>query len=209
MDERPIRDPYHPQRFPIVIVISGPSGVGKDSVMQALRARKYPFHFVVTATSRSPRPNEVHGVDYFFVSDAEFEAMIREEALLEHALVYGQHKGIPKQQVREALASGKDVVMRLDVQGAATVKRLLPDAVLIFLSAASEEELRARLQARAADTDVQIQQRIETAREELQCLGEFDYVVVNAEGALEQAVDAILAIIQSEHCRVHPRIVQL
>ncbi|MBN1921370.1 MAG: guanylate kinase [Anaerolineae bacterium] len=209
MGEQSIRDPYHPEHFPIVIVISGPSGVGKDSVLQELQARGYPFHFVVTVTSRPPRPQEVHGVDYVFVSEAEFEAMIREDALLEHALVYGQYKGVPKQQVREALASGKDVVMRLDVQGAATVKRLLPEAVLIYLSAASEEELIARLRARASDTEVQIQRRIQTAQEELRCLGEFDYVVVNSEGALDQAVDTILAIIQSEHCRVHPRIVWL
>ncbi len=209
MVEQPIRDPYHPVRFPIVIVISGPSGVGKDSVLQALQTRGYPFHFVVTATSRPPRPHEIHGVDYVFVSEVAFEAMIREDALLEHAIVYGQHKGIPKQQVRDALASGKDVIMRLDVQGAATVKRLLPEAILIFLSAASEEELVARLRSRAADTEAQIQRRIETAHEEMQRLGEFDYVVVNAEGVLEQAVDAILAIIQSEHCRVHPRVVRL
>ncbi|OQA15227.1 MAG: Guanylate kinase [Chloroflexi bacterium ADurb.Bin360] len=135
--------------------------------------------------------------------------MIREDALIEHALVYGQYKGVPKQQVREALASGKDVVMRLDVQGAATVKHLLPEAILIYLSAASEEELVARLRSRASDTEAQIQRRIETAQEELRCLGEFDYVVVNPEGALDQAVDTILAIITSEHCRVHPRIIQL
>ncbi|MDX9956032.1 MAG: guanylate kinase [Anaerolineae bacterium] len=209
MDEQPIRDPYRPEHFPIVIVISGPSGVGKDSVLQELQARGYPFHFVVTATSRPPRSQEIHGVDYVFVSEAEFEAMIREDALLEHALVYGQYKGVPKQQVRDALASGKDVVMRLDVQGAATVKCLLPEAVLIYLSAASEEELVARLRARASDTEAQIQRRIQTAQEELGCLGAFDYVVVNSEGALDQAVDTILAIIRSEHCRVHPRIVRL
>jgi len=209
MDEQPIRNPYHPERFPIVIVISGPSGVGKDSVLQELQARGYPFHFVVTATSRPPRPQEIHGVDYVFVSEAEFEAMIREDALIEHALVYGQYKGVPKQQVREALASGKDVVMRLDVQGAATVKHLLPEAILIYLSAASGEELVARLRSRASDTEAQIQRRIETAQEELRCLGKFDYVVVNAEGALDQTVDTILAIIKSEHCRVHPRIIRL
>lgn len=209
MDERPLRDPYRPTRFPVVIVISGPSGVGKDSVVQQLQARGYPFHFVVTATSRPPRAHEVHGVDYVFVSEAEFETMIREDALLEHAIVYGQHKGIPKQQVRDALASGKDVIMRLDVQGAATVKRLLPEAILIFLTAASEEELRSRLRLRAADTEAQIRRRVETAQEELRRLREFDYVVINADSNLEQAVDAILAIIQSEHCRVHPRIIRL
>lgn len=209
MEQRPIRDPYQPVRYPLVLVISGPSGVGKDSVVQALKSRGYPFHFVVTATSRPPRPHEIHGVDYIFVSEAEFEAMIRNDELLEHAVVYGQYKGIPKQQVREALASGKDVIMRLDVQGAATVKRLLPEAVLIFLSAASEAELRERLRQRDTDTEAQIQRRLQTAQEELQRLTEFDYVVVNADQGLEEAVDTVLAIIRSEHCRVHPRIVQL
>lgn len=209
MSERLIRDPYHPVHFPIVIVISGPSGVGKDSVLQALQARDYPFHFVVTATSRPPRPQEVDGVDYVFVSEVEFERMILEDALLEHAVVYGQHKGIPKQQVRDALTSGKDVIMRVDVQGAATVKRLLPESILIFLSAASEEELIARLRLRGADTEAQIQKRLEEAQNEMQRLGEFDYVVVNSDDALEAAVDTILAIIRSEHCKVHPRLVQL
>jgi len=202
-------DFYTHSHEPLLIVISGPSGVGKDTVIEWMNKRGLPFEFVVTATTRPPRQDEVHGVNYIFLTKDQFAEMIEKGELLEYAVVYEDFKGVPKEQVRKALASGRDVVMRLDVQGAATVKRLLPDAVLIFLSAASEEELYARLQARAADTDVQIQRRIETAREELQRLGEFDYVVVNAEGALEQAVDAILAIIQSEHCRVHPRMVQL
>jgi guanylate kinase len=176
-----VRDPYNPVDCPLLIVISGPSGVGKDSVVKRLKERGYPFHFVVTATSRPPRPGEVHGVDYFFVSEADFKAMIRDDELLEHALVYEQYKGIPKQQVREALASGQDVVMRLDVQGAATVKRLVPDAVLIFLVPSSEEELARRLSCRHTDTEQQIQRRLEITREELARLGEFDYWVMNAD----------------------------
>ena len=106
-------DLLHPH--PLLIVISGPSGVGKDSVLQALKARNLPMHFVVTATTRSPRPEEKHGVDYFFVSLEEFERMIAEDELIEHAIVYNQYKGIPKAQIREAFASGKDVVLRVDV----------------------------------------------------------------------------------------------
>jgi len=207
--ETVVRDPYNPVESPLLIVISGPSGVGKDSVVKRLKERGYPFHFVVTATSRAPRQGEAHGVDYFFVSEADFEALIRDDELLEHALVYGQYKGIPKQQVREALASGKDVVMRLDVQGAATVKRLVPDAVLIFLVPASEEELARRLCQRHSDTEQQIQRRLEITREELARMEEFDYWVMNADCHLDVAVDKILAIIQSEHCRVHPRQVTL
>ena len=137
-------DPYHPQVTPLLVVISGPSGVGKDSLVDRIKARGAQFHFVVTATSRPPRPGERHGVDYFFVSPEEFTKMIDSDELLEYAVVYGQHKGVPKRQIREALASGKDVVMRLDVQGATTIKSLIPEAVLIFLSAASEEELNER-----------------------------------------------------------------
>jgi guanylate kinase len=151
----------------------------------------------------------VHGVDYFFVSEADFEIMIREDELLEHALVYGQHKGIPKQQVREALASGKDVVMRLDVQGAATVKSLVPEAILIFLAPASEEELARRLCQRNTESEQQLHHRLQLIRQEMARLDEFDYLVVNADSKLDEAVDKVLAIIQSEHCRVHHRRVVL
>jgi len=209
MGKMAVRDPYNPNHDPLLIVISGPSGVGKDSVVKCLMERGYPFHFVVTATSRAPRVGEVNGVDYFFVSETAFEQMIREDELLEHALVYGQHKGIPKQQVREALSSGKDVVMRLDVQGAATVKALVPDAVLIFLSPASEEELARRLSLRNTETEQQLRERLLLIRDEMARLREFDYVVVNADCKLDKAVDKVLAIIQSEHCRVYPRQVTL
>lgn len=209
MAEKWESDPYHRPRSPLLIVISGPSGVGKDSVLERMQQRKYPFHFVVTATSRPPRPEEVHGVDYFFVSAAEFQAMIARDELLEHAMVYGQYKGIPKQQVRDALSSGKDVVMRLDVQGAATVKRLVPEAILIFLMAASEEELYDRLRRRQTESEEQLRYRMQVAREEMQCLGEFEYVVINREGGLDETVDQVGHIIAAEHCRVFPRHVTL
>jgi len=200
---------YQFERSSLLIVISGPAGVGKDAVLQCLQERGCPFHFVVTATDRPPRPGEVHGVDYFFLTTDEFAEMVEQDELLEHAIVYGQYKGIPKQQVREALASGKDVIMRIDVQGAATIRRLAPEAVLIFLTASSEEELEQRLRARGGDSSAQLQKRIVTAREEMMRLPEFDYVVVNRDGELDQAVDDVLAIIQTEHCRVEPRVVRL
>jgi guanylate kinase len=193
----------------LLIVISGPSGVGKDTLLERMRERGCPMHFVVTATDRPPRPGEVHGVDYFFLATEEFTRMIEQDALLEHATVYGQHKGIPRQHVQDALASGKDVIMRIDVQGAATIRRLVPEAVLIFLTASSEEELEQRLLARGGDTSEQLQRRIATAREEMRCLPEFDYVVVNRDGELDQAVDDVLAIIRAEHRRVEPRVVKL
>jgi len=202
-------DPYNPQVTPLLVVISGPSGVGKDSVVQRIKDRGTQFHFVVTATSRPPRPGERHGIDYFFVSPDDFTQMIREDELLEHAIVYGQYKGIPKQQVREALASGNDVIMRLDVQGAATVKRLIPEAILIFLSAASEEELVERLRRRRTESDGQLQRRIETAREEMQCLVDFDYVVINGQCKLDSAADRVVSIIEAEHCKTRQRQVDL
>jgi guanylate kinase len=200
-------NPCHHQ--PLLIVISGPSGVGKDTVIQRMKERKLPFHFVVTATTRPPRSNEVHGVDYFFVSHDEFAEMINQGELLEYAIVYNDYKGIPKQQVRQALESGKDVVMRIDVQGAATIRELSKDALMIFLTTQDEEEMVRRLSARKTETPEGLKLRIATARQELKRINEFDYVVVNREDQLDEAVDTILAIIHSEHHRVTPRKVTL
>jgi guanylate kinase len=194
---------------PLLIVISGPSGVGKDTVIQRMKERQLPFHFVVTATTRPPRPNEVNGVDYNFVSHNEFAEMIEQGELLESAIVYNDYKGIPKAQVRQALASGKDVIMRVDVQGAATIRKLCPDALLIFLTIQDEEEIIRRLKERKTETREGLSLRIATARQELKRLDEFDYVVVNREFQLDETVDIIMAIIQAEHHRVKPRKVAL
>lgn len=202
-------DPFHREQPPLLIVISGPSGVGKDSVVQRMKERGLPFHFVVTATDRPPRPNEVHGLDYYFFTTAEFERMIEENELLENAWVYGQHKGIPKAHVREALASGWDVVMRVDVQGAETVKKLLPAAITVFLMCESEEELVARLRERRTESEEALKKRLDTAREEMACIPSFDYVVVNHHDDLDGAVDDVIAIMRAEHCRSVPRRVRL
>ncbi len=198
---------YRPQ--PLLIVISGPSGVGKDSVVQRMKERSLPVHFVVTATTRPRRENEVHGQDYFFVSKEEFARMIEEDELIEYAIVYNDYKGIPKQQVREALASGRDVVMRLDVQGAETIHKLAPEAVLIFLTTQSEEELVQRLKSRRTETAEELALRIATARQELKRADGFDYVIVNADGCLDETVEAVIAILSAEHHRVTPRKVSL
>jgi len=194
---------------PLLIVISGPSGVGKDSVVGTMQARGLPFHFVVTATTRPPRENETHGVDYFFYSKEEFAEMIEQDELLEYAFVYNDYKGIPKFQVREALATGHDVVMRLDVQGAATIKELYPEALLIFLTTDTEEELVERLKARKTEALPELKLRIATARKELDRVKEFDYVVVNRDDQLDKTVDIIEAIIHAEHHRVNHRKVSL
>ena len=200
-------DIHHPQ--PLLIVISGPSGAGKDTVVQRMQERGLPFHFVVTATTRPKRANETHGKDYWFVSDEEFARMIEQNELIEYAIVYGDYKGIPKAQVREALASGKDVVMRLDVQGAETVRKLAHDALLIFITTENEEELVHRLRERKTETSDSLAIRIATARKELQRLEAFDYVIVNHDFKLDETVDAIRAIIQAEHHRVQQRKVNL
>jgi len=198
-----------PEHEPLLIVLSGPSGVGKDTVLHHMKQRDLPFHFVVTATTREKREGEVHGVDYFFVSKSEFARMIEEDELLEYAIVYNDHKGIPKQQVREALASGKDVVMRVDVQGAETIRSLCPEAILIFLSTRTEDELVQRLQNRKTETQESLSLRIAMARKELKRVELFDYLVVNADCHLDVTVDTILAIIEAEHHRTVQRKVTL
>ncbi len=177
--------------------------------MQRMKERGLPFHFVVTATTRLKRANEVHGKDYWFVSKEEFARMIDEDELIEHAIVYADYKGIPKQQVREALASGMDVVMRLDVQGAETVRKLAHEALLIFITTDSEEELVHRLETRKTETADSLALRIATARKELKRVEAFDYVIVNREFHLDETVDTIRAIIEAEHHRVNPRKVSL
>lgn len=207
--DAPELDPYLRGGNPLLVIISGPSGAGKDTVVKRMKELGYPFHFVITATTRPPRQSEQEGVDYFFLSEKEFLDLIDRDELLEHALVYGEHKGIPKQQVRQALASGTDVIMRLDVQGAATVRGLVPDAILVFLIPDSEEQLLQRLRARKTESDATLQRRLATMREELTRIPEFDYVVVNRDGQLDSAVEAIVAIMRAERCRTKQREIHL
>jgi len=197
----PGTDPFYREQPPLLIVISGPSGVGKDSVVQQMKKRGFPFDFVVTATDRPPRPGEIHGRDYYFYPTAEFERMIAAGELLEHACVYGQYKGIPKAHVRQALESGQDVVMRLDVQGAKTIKGLIPATITIFLTCESEEELVVRLRERRTESEEALQQRLATARQEMNRVPEFDYAVVNRRSQLDATADDVAAIIRAEHCR--------
>jgi guanylate kinase len=203
------RDYYKRESHPLLIVISGPSGVGKDTVAQLMMDSQDSFYFVVTATTRVARVGEEHGRDYFFVSHDEFAQMIEDDELLEYAIVYNDYKGVPKQQIRDALASGRDVIMRVDVQGAATIRKILPDAIFIFLTAESEEALVNRLRERKSETAEGLNLRIATARQEMKRVDEFDFCVVNAEGRQEAAVDTILSIIESEHHRVNQRIIAL
>jgi guanylate kinase len=206
-DESLSFDLFHPQ--PLLVVISGPSGVGKDAVIRELQKRDRPLHFVVTMTSRAPRDGEVDGVDYQFVTREKFEALIAQEDFLEHALVYDDYKGIPKSHIREAMNSKKDVILRVDVQGAQTLRSLCPDAVLIFLIPSHQKEWFERLHKRKSETEESLALRLKTAVKELEHLPEFDYVVVNTQDRLHETVDTIVSIIDAEHHRVHPRKVDL
>ncbi len=208
MPEQPLSfDLYDPN--PLMIIISGPSGVGKDSVVKRLMERDSSFHFVVTTTSRERREHEVEGRDYFFVSKEQFEGMIARDEMIEYALVYDQYKGAEKKQVRDAFASHKDVIVRLDVQGAASYRKMFPEAVLIFLLPCSEQELIHRLRDRGTETEESIALRMATTRQEMEYLPIFDYIVHNPAGKLDHAVDMLQAIIDAEHHRVHQRTVSI
>ena len=190
---------------PLLIVISGPSGIGKDAVVGLLRKTNIDTHFVITMNTREPRPDEVEGKDYFFVSREEFEKKIENNELIEYARVYSDYKGIPKSQVIEAFGSGKDVIMRLDVQGAMTIRKICPDAILIFLTANSRQEWINRLLERRSETPEELEVRLKIAADEYALLDEFDYMVVNSDKHLDQTIADIQAIIKAEHLKTKPR----
>jgi len=200
---------YVQPAHPLLIVLSGPSGVGKDSVIDELKRRNISFHFVVTATTRSKRPGEEHGVHYWFHSLEEFEKLLQMGELLENATVYGNSYGVPKEDVRQALKQGEDAIMRIDVQGAAHIKRIVPDALFIFLAPPSFETILTRLGNRKTESPEDLQRRIDTYHHEMKTIGTFDYVVINQDEALATTVDQILAIITAEKLRVQPRTVTL
>ncbi|KAL5782495.1 hypothetical protein ACOSP7_007524 [Xanthoceras sorbifolium] len=196
-------NPVCPSPNPLIIVISGPSGVGKDAVIKRLRESRDSLHFVVTATSRPMRPGEVDGKDYYFVSKDQFLKMIERDELLEYALVYGDYKGIPKKQIREYMGKGCDIVLRVDIQGAETLRRILgKSAVFVFLVAESELALVERLVERRTESREELLVRIATAREEVKHVRNFDYVVVNAKGELDNAVKLVESIIDAEKAKV-------
>ncbi|MDP9237867.1 MAG: guanylate kinase [Chloroflexota bacterium] len=193
-----------PTRRPLLVVLSGPSGAGKDAVLDELARRGHKFHRVVTTTTRAPRENEKHGVDYYFVTDAEFDALIAAGGFLEHATVYGHRSGVPRQQVDDKLAEGVDVYVRTDVQGAASIRQLVPDAVLVFIAPASLDEIEARIRARGSDDEERVQRRLKTAAAEMARQGEFEYVIVNEPGRLEATADRLAEILEAERSRARP-----
>ncbi|MBI4282345.1 MAG: guanylate kinase [Chloroflexi bacterium] len=191
----------------MLVVLSGPSGVGKDSVLRQLKKLGRNWHFTVTATTRTQRPGEDDGIDYLFLDRDTFHHKVLEGEFLECAQVYGNWYGVPRDQVSNALSKGKDVIIKADVQGAATIKRAVPEAVFIFLMPPSPEELERRLRERKTETTPDLELRIRTAMDELYQLPLFDYVVVNDQ--LETAASQIDAIITAEKCRIPSRRVHL
>jgi guanylate kinase len=171
----------HPDT-PLLIVLSGLSGVGKDAVLNGLRRSGLPLEFIVTVTTRRPRPTERDGVHYHFVSAERFRGLIEEGELLEWANVYGNRYGTPRQAVRAALAAGRDVIVKVDVQGAASIKKIVPQAVFIFLATPSLEELARRLRRRRTESPADLELRLRTAEAELEKLHLFDYIVFNRRG---------------------------
>lgn len=194
---------------PLLVVITGPSGVGKDTVLARLKEVEPACHLTVTATTRSRRENEQHGVDYFFVDQAEYDRMLAEGEFLESATVYGYGYGIPRTPVREALAAGKDVLLRIDVQGAATIGALAPGCIRIFVAPPTFAELEQRLRRRKSDAPDVIERRLRTAHEEMARASECDYIVVNAEGRLDDTVCQLAAILTAERQRIHRRRVEI
>ena len=190
---------------PLVLVLSGPSGAGKDAVLNVMKTRRLPISFIITNTTRPMRPEEVQDVHYHFVSKQEFTNLIEAHELLEHAEVYGNYYGVPKPSVRQALAEGKDVIIKVDVQGAMAIKKTLPDTVLVFLMPPSLDELSKRLNGRRTESAKDLQVRIEMARSEIDQLPMFDYYVMSYPNRIQQAVADIDAVIHSEHLRVAKR----
>lgn len=193
---------------PLLVVVSGPSASGKSSVLAALRQMERPWHFAVTATTRPRRDGEVDGKDYIFLDTPTFLRMRERDELLESAQVYDRWYGVPRQQVRDPLIAGKDVILGIDVQGAATIRQIAPEALTIFVMPASLDELRARLSSRGTEDEAEMQRRLREASVELARINEFDYRVVNRNGQLDAAVREVDAIIAAEKCRVNPRLVQ-
>lgn len=197
------------ESHPLLMVVSGPSGAGKDAVLLRARELRPDMFFAITATTRPPRPGEEHGVHHYFHTREEMEALWAQGELLERAEVYGNLYGAPKAPVRAALAEGRDAIVRTDVQGAASIRALAPDALLIFIAPPSLEELERRLRDRGTETPEDVAVRVETARKEMRDAEWFDAVVVNETGRVEAAAQEFVRVIERERARVPPRVARL
>ena len=195
---------------PIVVVISGPSGVGKDVMIdRMIESDRIGFHFTVTATTRDPRPGEKDGINHHFVTVDDFVNLIANDDLLEWAQVYGNYYGVPKKQVRDALTAGNHVILRVDVQGAKRLSEIIPEALLIFIIPPSLDVLKSHLEKRGVDLEVDMTKRLVAANEEISQARLFDFTVTNVEGRLDDTVNQVVEIIESESQRIPPRRVSI
>jgi len=193
----------------LLLVVSGSSGAGKDTVIDRMKQLRVPVAHVVTATTRQQRPNEIDGLHYHFLTVERFHQMVDKGEMLEWANVYHNYYGVPRFAVMDALKSGKDVVVKVDVQGAATIRRTVPGAVLLFIRPPSMEELERRLRSRQSESSAEMAVRLGKAVDEYGQLSLFDYVLTNYAGRLDEVVDQVRAIITAEKLRVNPRHVEL
>lgn len=193
----------------LLFVLSAPSGAGKDTVIQTLQIQGTDFFVVPSVTTRAPRPGESEGNPYYFVGMERFEQMVANHELLEHAHVHGNWYGQPRQPMRENLQAGRDVLLKIDVQGATAIRKLIPQAIFLFLHPGSSEELAQRLEARQTESAEDLQLRLANAQAELAEQHWYDYLVFNHHGRLQEAVDDVRAIMRAEHCRVTPRNITL
>ena len=181
----------------VLVVVSGFSGAGKGTIMKSLMAKYDNYALSVSATTRSPRPGEEDGREYFFRTREEFEEMIRQDQLIEYAQYVENYYGTPRTYVEEQLAAGRDVILEIEIQGARKIKKKFPEAVLVFVTAPSMAELKGRLVGRGTESQEVIRQRLARAAKEAEGVEEYDYLLVNDD--LEKAVDTLHDIIQSEH----------
>jgi len=196
--------PFNLRARPLLIILSGPSGGGKDAVLTKMKELGYPLEYITTVTTRPQRAKERDNIDYYFVSTERFREMLENKEFLEWANVYGSWYGVPKQPVKQALDKGQDIVVKVDIQGATTIKKILPQAVFIFLMPPSMEELTIRLEQRHTESSFNLALRLKTATAEIKQLSLFDYVVVNRRDEIDLAVSDIKAIITAEKCRLTP-----
>ncbi len=189
----------------LLFVLSAPSGTGKDTVINTARVQGGDFFVVPSVTTRAPRPGESEDNPYRFISKETFEDLIGKDELLEYANVHGNWYGQPRQLIRDNLGTGRDVLLKIDVKGAATVRQKVPQAIFIFLVPGSIEELATRLVKRNTETKEELQRRLEDARIELAQQNWYDYVITNRQGHVAEAAEKLRAIMTAEHCRVNPR----
>lgn len=201
--------PFNLPSKPLLIVLSGPSGAGKDAILSQMKKSGYPLEFITTVTTRPRRAREKDNVDYHFVSVESFQRMIKAGELVEWANVYGNWYGVPREPLKRALAKGQDTIVKIDIQGAATIKKIIPQAVFIFLAPPSMGELMRRLTQRHTESSFDLALRLKTAEEEMKKLPLFDYVVVNRQDEIDLVVTEIEAIITAEKQRVKPREISL